>query len=138
MAAEPTAPSYYVTALDRVGLALLAGGALSGLASIPLASGDVAAVMGVWAVATVVALATITLLAAPLWMLLHRRGIRSPGAAATLGAMLAAAIAIVLQLWGTNGGTYRWVSAVATAVPVALFAAAVALVMQAIAYRRLF
>jgi hypothetical protein len=144
--------AYYVTTIDRAGLALGAGGALSGVvATLLVAAGGHASLSALvvgWLVGAIVAMCAIVAVAGPLWLVLHLTNRRGPWTAALTGG----AIALLLFSAGQMGGVgmfgapaidgaalaYRLLSAVATSMVVALAAAAIGWVMQRIAYRRIF
>lgn len=134
------ARAHYVTALDRLGWAVTAGGALTGWLAVLLtiAGGErsLAVLALAWALGTCIAMAGIVAVAGPVWVLLHRRGWRGPGVAAVVAGLPALIVFSLAQL-GATGGGYRLASAVVTSLPIALAAAAVGLVMQRVAYRRL-
>lgn len=136
---EAPRPAYYVTALDRLGLAVLAGGLLAGTLALSLIEGGRTpiATLGLWLTATIVAMLGIVTLGGPVWFALHRRGKRGPAVAAACGGVLALALFALVQMTGGTGGGYRLASALATSVPIALVAAAIGAVMHRIAYRRL-
>ncbi len=112
----------YETTIDRVGLAiaLLVGAILTALG--------------------------ITALAAFPWLLLHATGKRGPVSAALLGAAIGFLLFLGGQTWGFGLFTMpamdirtafmRWVSGIATSLVMAAMAAAVAVVMWRVAYRR--
>ena len=141
--------AFYVTSLDRVGLALGAGGLLSGfVVMLLMATGGqrdpVALGLG-WLLGAIFAMLGIVAVAGPVWVALHFAGRRGPVAAA----LTAAAVAMLLLAGGQTGGLgafappgdaatgYRWISAIATGLLVAVAAAAIGWAMQKIAYRRL-
>lgn len=136
-----TPRAYYVTTLDRIGLAILAGGVLAGLvaALLMLAGGQRSpAALGLaWALGALFAMLGIVAVAGPLWLALHLRNRRGPLAAATTAGVVALIVFTLGQTIGTSGGGYRWASAVGTSTFVALAAAAIGVVMQRVAYRRL-
>lgn len=135
------APAYYVTSLDRIGLAVLAGGGCVGLFAVLalLAAGGSSpfGLVVAGAVVTIVAMLGIVTAAGPVWVLLHRRSRRGPGVAATTAGLLALILFTLAQMSGAGGGGYRLASALGTSLLVALFAAAVGVAMQRVAYRRL-
>jgi hypothetical protein len=133
--------AYHVATPDRLGLAILSGGVLAGAIAMMLviAGGErSAAALGLaWAMGTVAAMCGIVALVGPVWLILHRRGLRGPSAAAAVAGSVVLVVFATAQLWGTGGGAYRWISAVATSALLALVAAAIGAVMHRIAYRRL-
>ena len=135
--------AYYVTSLDRAGLALGAGGLLSGLVTMLLVAiggrHDVLSLGLAWAIGAVLAMLGIVAVAGPVWLILHCANRRGPGTAASTGGALALLLLTAAQI-GTSGGAvagYRWGSALATAALFAVVAAGIGWAMQRIAYRRL-
>ncbi len=140
----------YETTLDRVGLAIGAGGLMGGLiAALMMAFGG-ALDLGTLAMALVVgslltALA-ITALAAFPWMLLHAAGRRGPASAAALGAAIGFLVFLGGQTWifgimeipAMDARTllFRWASGIATSLVMAAMSAGIAVVMWRVAYRR--
>ncbi|MES2337767.1 MAG: hypothetical protein V4537_06720 [Pseudomonadota bacterium] len=141
MSGGPPHRAYYVAAIDRVGLAILAGGALTGglAAALVLARGQTAPiVLGLaWLTGTLLGMAGIVAVAGPVWLVLHVAGRRGPWSAAATAGLLALALLSIGQMRHDVGGDYRWASALATGGILALIAAAIGWVMQRIAYRRL-
>jgi hypothetical protein len=139
----------YHTTLDRAGLALGAGGLLSGIVALGLvlAGGERApvALLAAWLVGSLVAIFAIAAVGGPCWLALHLAGYRRAWHAALLGALLAMIVFVAGQTYGfglfdapvSDGGTlmFRWLSAVATSVLIALVAAGIAVAMWRIAYR---
>ena len=141
--------AFYVTSIDRVGLALGAGGLVSGfVAMLLMAMGGqrdpVALGLG-WLIGAVFAMFGIVAVAGPVWLALHFAGKRGPGAAALTGGAAAMLLLVAGQTWGLGafappgdaGSDYRWTSAIATGLLVAVAAAIIGWAMQRIAYRRL-
>lgn len=140
----------YETSIDRVGLAIAAGGAMGGvIAAVLLAfAGDygVGALASGLAIGAVLTALGITALAIVPWALLHAGGRRGPGSAALVGATIGFMLFLGGQTYGfglahapvMGGGTwlYRWASAIATSLVMAAMTAGVAVVMWRIAYRR--
>ena len=140
----------YETTLDRVGLAIAAGGLMGGaIAALMMAFGG-ALGFGALAMALVVgslltALA-ITALAAFPWMLLHAAGRRGPVSAALLGAAIGFVVFLGGQTWifglmeipAMDARTllFRWASGIATSLVMAAMSAGIAVVMWRVAYRR--
>ncbi|HEX4696029.1 hypothetical protein [Sphingomonas sp.] len=150
MAARPAPSSRYETSIDRVGLAIGAGGLMGGAIAVllmvfsgPVGVGALVAGLAIGSLMTALA---ITALAAIPWALLHASGRRGPVAAAILGA----AIGFVLFLGGQTYGygmftapamdsrtwLYRWASGVLTSLVMAAMSAGVAAVMWRVAYRK--
>lgn len=140
----------YETTLDRVGLAIAAGGLMGGaIAMLMMAFGGALGV-GTLAMALVMgALLTalaITALAAFPWMLLHAAGRRGPVSAALLGAAIGFLVFLGGQTWlfgiiempAMDARTllFRWASGIATSLVMAAMSAGIAVVMWRVAYRR--
>ena len=140
----------YETTLDRVGLAIAAGGLMGGaIAALMMAFGGALGV-GTLAMALVMgALLTalaITALAAFPWMLLHAAGRRGPVSAALLGAAIGFVVFLGGQTWlfgiiempAMDARTllFRWASGIATSLVMAAMSAGIAVVMWRVAYRR--
>lgn len=144
--------AYYVTTIDRVGLALGAGGALAGVvAALLVAAGGHASVSALllgWLVGAVFSMLAIVAVAGPVWLALHLSNRRGPWTAAVTGGGIALLLFSAGQTWGfgmfgapaSDSATfaYRVLSAIATSVIVAIAAAAIGWAMQRIAYRRIF
>ncbi len=138
----------YRTTLDRAGLALAAGGSLYGLATVLLALGsggrDAGMLVELFAVGTVLAMLAITATFGPLWLALHASGRRGPGHAAVLGGVVALALwataaedALRSYAFATTGvAAIGWLRAIGVALIFTAIAAAIALVMWRVAYRR--
>ena len=133
--------AHYVTAPDRIGLAVLAGGVLAAFVALPfVAAGGQrsAAVLGLaWGLGAVVAMLGIVAVFGPVWLVLHRRDRRGPGVAAMTAGLLVLGLLTAGQVVGTSGGGYRWASAIGTSLLVAVVAAGIGAAMQRVAYRRL-
>ena len=103
MAAQP-ASHQYETSIDRVGLAIGAGGLMGGAIGVLLmlfaGTYDIGALLTAMLVGSLMTALSITALAAIPWALLHASGRRGPIAAAALGA----AIGFVLFLGGQTYG----------------------------------
>jgi len=138
---------HYRTTLDRAGLALATGGLLYGVLAmlVGMRSGAGAgALIEILLVGTLLAMCAITASFGPLWLALHASGRRGPGHAAALGG------AVALALWGAAAqdvlasyaypgageAATAWLRAIGAALIFAAIAAAVALVMWRVAYRR--
>lgn len=138
------------TTLDRVGMALATGGALGGLVVLLLtvAGGqrDLLALVATWLLGAVAATLGCAALGGPLWLALHRAGYRRAWHAGALGAGIAMFLFVAGQTHGfgllapssADAGTllFRWISALATSVLIALVAGSIALTMWRVAYRR--
>ena len=140
----------YETTLDRVGLAIGAGGLMGGAISVlmmlfggALAVGTLAMALVIGSILTALA---ITALAAFPWMLLHASGRRGPISAALLGAVIGFIVFLGGQTWlyglvampAMDARTllFRWASSVATSLVMAAMASGIAVAMWRIAYRR--
>ncbi|MBX9795920.1 hypothetical protein [Sphingomonas sp.] len=134
--------------LDRVGLALGAGGVASGLGWVLLAAlggnGPLALLM-VLIVGTLGTMLGTAMLALPLWIALSRAGYRGPVAAALLGAGLGFLIFLFAQTQGfglaaapgagAGAAAMRWASGAAVALVLAVPGAGIALLMWWVGYR---
>ncbi len=141
----------YQTSLDRIGLAIGAGGLMGGAIAMLLMLFGGALAIGALAMAFVIgsvltALA-ITALAAFPWMLLHAAGRRGPVSAALLGAAIGFVVFLGGQTWiyglvempAMDARTllFRWASGIATALVMGTMSAGIAVVMWRVAYRRI-
>lgn len=143
-------PLRYDTSLDRAGLALGVGSVLGGiLVCILLATGGVRDPLGLvagWLIGSVFSGIAIAAVGGPFWLALHVAGRRRARHAALVGAGTALAIFTGAQTYGfgllgrplLDSGTwaFRWLSALATSTLIAAIAAAIAVLMWRIAYRR--
>jgi hypothetical protein len=141
-------PPRYQTTLDRTGLALAAGGMLYGVLTVLLALGnggrDIGVFVEMFAIGTLLAMMAITATFGPLWLALHASGRRGPGHAAALGGVVALALwaaaaedALKSYAFATTGvAAIGWLRAIGVALIFTAIAAAVALVMWRVAYRR--
>jgi hypothetical protein len=140
----------YETTLDRIGLAIGAGGLMGGAIAVlmmifggALAAGTLAMALLIGSVLTALA---VTALAAFPWMLLHAAGRRGPVSAALLGAAIGFIVFLGGQTWiyglmempAMDARTllFRWASGIATSLVMAAMSAGVAVVMWRVAYRR--
>ena len=131
--------------LDRIGLACLAGGLATGtLAPALHALGgghDVAALLLVWGLVSVVATPVVALLGGLLWVMVRRIGLTGPTAAIVAGVVASLMLGVLLNadadMLGAASARYRWISALATGIAAAPPGIAVALLMWRVAYRRL-
>jgi hypothetical protein len=145
-----SASRQYETSIDRVGLAVGAGGLMGGAIGVLLmvfaGTHNVGALIAALLIGSLMTALSITALAAIPWALLHASGRRGPVAAAGLGA----AIGFVLFLGGQTYGYglftmpamdartlfYRWASGFLTSLVMAAMAAGIAVVMWRVAYRK--
>ena len=140
----------YETTLDRVGLAIAAGGLMGGtIAMLMMAFGGalgLATLAMALLVGSLLTALAITALAAFPWMLLHAAGRRGPVSAALLGAAIGFVVFLGGQTWifgfmempAMDARTllFRWASGIATSLVMAAMSAAIAVVMWRVAYRR--
>lgn len=140
----------YRTTLDRSGLALGVGGLSGGMFALMLAlGGGVRSPIGLatmLAGGTFVSMVLIVAAAGPLWLLCHALRWRGPAAAAVVGSLVGFVLFLAGQTYGfglyampaTDPRTllFRWLSGVATSVPMALVAAGIGLAIWRVAYRR--
>ncbi len=138
----------YETSIDRLGLAIGAGGLIGGaiaavmmaIAHAPIGSLAVALLVG-----TVMTALAITALAALPWAMLHAMGRCGPISAALLGAAIGFVLFLGGQTWGygflmppmdVTTLVFRWASGIATSLVMAAMAGGIAVVMWLVAYRR--
>ena len=137
------------TTLDRAGLAIAAGGLMGG--SICAGLTAMGASTGPWGLAAAFVLGAlvcalaITAVAAPVWIFMHLSGRRRAGHAAMVGAATGFVVFVFGQTYGfgmfdappsdLQTLLFRWASAVATSVVLAVIAALIGIVMWLIAYR---
>lgn len=140
----------YHTTLDRVGLALGVGSALSGLVALGLlmlgGTRDPLALTLGWLAGSFICGLAITGVAGPIWLFCHLMGKRKPRYAAIVGALSTMVLFVAAQTYGfgliamppMDDGTllYRWISAIASSAILAAIAAVIALIMWRVAYRR--
>lgn len=149
MPAAPASPRYE-TSIDRVGLAIGAGGAMGGAIGVLLmvfaGTYTIGALLAGLLIGSLMTALSITALAAIPWALLHAAGRRGPATAAMLGTI----IGFVLFLGGQTYGyglfampamdartlLFRWASGFLTSLVMAAMAAGIAVVMWRVAYRR--
>jgi len=149
MAAQPQL-ARYETSIDRVGLAIGAGGLMGGAIGVLLmvfaGTHNAGALLAALLIGSLMTALSITALAAIPWALLHAAGRRGPIAAAVLGAV----IGFVLFLGGQTYGyglfampamdaralLYRWASGFLTSLIMAAMAAGIAVVIWRVAYRK--
>ena len=143
-------PRRYDTTLDRAGLALAAGSALAGLIGLALlllgGQRDPLDLLRGWLIVSLFAAIAITAVSGPIWLALHVAGHRRAWHAGLVGAMTTLLIFVGAQTYGfgmfampaIDGRTwlFRWLSALATSAILAVLAAAIAVAMWRIAYRR--
>ena len=144
------APRRYEATLDRAGLALGIGSALGGGIALGLlmlgGTRDPLALSAMWVMGSLMVGIGITAVAGPLWLVMHVAGLRKMRHAAMVGATTALAIFVGAQTYGfgmfegpiMDGRTalFRWISAGATSLILALVAALIGAIMWRVAYRR--
>lgn len=140
----------YEASLDRAGLALAAGGVVGGVFAAVLVSIGTGPQPFAMLVGFVVGMIITAMLAVavggPIWLVCHVLGRRGPVMAALVGALAGFALFLGGQTYGfgvfempaTDAQTllFRWISAIATSLVLALVAALIAWTMWRVAYRR--
>jgi len=141
----------YETSLDRAGLALGAGGLVGGVfAAILVAIGsgpDPLNILVGFVIGMVITAMAAVGIGGPLWVILHAAGRRGPVAATLSGAIAGFALFLGGQTYGfglfaapiTDERTwlFRWLSAIAVSVVLALVSALIGWTMWRVAYRRI-
>jgi hypothetical protein len=129
--------------IDRVGLALVAGGAACGLVVAALvaggANGSAAHVATALVLGTAFGVLAIGAIGGPVWLALHIAGRRGPVAAAATGAALGLILSLSAQ--SPSGtivppGMAGWLKIIGSSLIFAALGAAIASAMWRIAYRR--
>jgi len=139
----------YATTLDRAGLALgagaLAGGVLTAL--LRFAHGGVGPIglASAFVLGVLISAALISALGGPIWLFFQRSGRRRVSHAALAGALAGFFLFLFGQTYGfglfpappSDDQTmlFRWISAAATSSLMAIFTAAIAVIMWRVAYR---
>lgn len=145
------ASRHYETSIDRVGLAIGAGGLMGGTIGVLLmvfaGTYNVGALIVALLIGSLMTALSVTALAAIPWALLHAAGRRGPIAAAVLGAVIGFVLFLGGQTYGYGLFTmpamdarallYRWASGFLTSLVMAAMAAGIAVVMWRVAYRRI-
>jgi hypothetical protein len=140
----------YDASIDRAGFALAAGAAVGGLFAAILVSIGTGPQPFAMLVGFVVGMVITAMLAVavggPIWLVCHVFGRRGPGMAALVGAIAGFALFLGGQTYGfgvfempvTDAQTllFRWLSAIATSLVLALVAALIGWTMWRVAYRR--
>ena len=140
----------YDTTIDRAGIALGAGSALAGVIVLVLlllgGQREPLNLLGGWLIGGIFSGLAITAVGGPVWLVMHVAGLRRAWHAALVGAVIAMVIFVGAQTYGfgmldmpeMDGRTwlFRWLSAAASSVLLAGLAAAIAVIMWRIAYRR--
>lgn len=143
-------PRGYQASPDRAGFALAAGGLVGGAfaaALVYLGSGPAPLEIAVgFLIGTVITAMAAVAIGGPAWTVCHALGWRGPAMAASVGAGAGFALFLGGQTHGfglfevppSDGATllFRWLSAVATSVVLALVAALVGWVMWRVVYQR--
>ena len=144
------APRRYETSIDRAGLALGLGSALSGaiIVMLVLLGGqhDPAALVAAWMIGALFSALAITAVAGPIWLALHFAGLRRGWHAAAAGAITAMLVFAGAQTWGfgladlpaIDGRSWlqRLAGAIGSSALLAAVAALIGLAMWRVAYRR--
>lgn len=150
MSREKAEPLRYETAIDRVGLAIGAGGLMGGAIVAlmmafagPIAVGTLMIALLVGSLMTALA---ITALAAIPWAIMHAAGRRGPLGAALLGGIIGFVLFLAGQTYGfglfempvmdSRTLLYRWASGMATSLVMAAMSGGIGVVMWRVAYRR--
>ena len=140
----------YEASLDRAGFALAAGGLVGGVFAaglVTIGSGLAPLEIAVgFLVGTVITTMAAVAIGGPVWVMCHAFGLRGPGVAVTVGAATGFALFLGGQTYGfglfemppSDGATllFRWLSAVATSLALALVSAVIGWTMWRAAYRR--
>jgi len=140
----------YEASLDRAGLALGAGGLVGGVFAAVLVSvgsglAPLQLLVGFVVGAVITTMAAVAI-GGPVWLLCHAFGLRGPVMAVTVGALAGFALFLGGQTYGfglfdmpvtdTQTLLFRWISAVATSLILAVVAALIGGTMWRVAYRR--
>ncbi|WP_010185376.1 hypothetical protein [Sphingomonas sp. PAMC 26605] len=137
--------------LDRAGLALGAGGVVGGLFAallVTVGSGfDPFPMLIGFIVGAVITAMAVVAIGGPVWLLCHALDRRGPWSAVSVGALAGFALFLGGQTYGFGifamppgdapGLLYRWISAIATSLVLALVSALIGWTMWRVAYRRL-
>ena len=140
----------YEASLDRAGLALGAGGLVGGaFAAVLVGIGSGIAVVGLivgFVIGVLITMMAAIAIGGPVWILCHALALRGPGTAVAVGALAGFALFLGGQTYGfglfdmpvTDPQTllFRWMSAVATSLVLALVSALIGWTMWRVAYRR--
>ncbi|WP_404371671.1 hypothetical protein AB5I39_04430 [Sphingomonas sp. MMS24-J45] len=140
----------YEASLDRAGLALGAGGLVGGVfATIVVAIGSGIAPTGLivgFVLGVLITMMAAVAVGGPLWILCHALGWRGPGSAIAVGALAGFALFLGGQTYGfglfdmpaldSQALLFRWISAAATSLILALVSALIGWTMWRMAYRR--
>lgn len=141
----------YQASLDRAGQAVGAGGVVGGLVAVLLVtigSGlDPLPMLLGFAIGAVVTAVAAMAVGGPAWLVCHMLGWRGPWSAAIVGALAGLALFLGGQTYGFGAFAmpvsdaqtllYRWVSALATSLVLAMVAAGIGWTMWRVAYRRI-
>lgn len=149
MASRGSIPGYEVT-LDRAGLGLAAGGLVGGVFAIGvvlIGSGPapLELLLGL-VVGTLITVMAAVAIGGPIWLLCHALGQRGPWMASLIGALAGFALFLGGQTYGfglfampvidSETLLFRWISAAATSLILALISALIGWTMWRVAYRR--
>lgn len=141
---------HYETSIDRAGWSIATGGLIAAVVTaLLLLAGGQHSVFGLVVgglIGGFFSAIGILIVAGPLWLVFHLAQRRGPGYAALTGFIMSALLFVGAQTYGfgllsapvTDARTllFRWASAGATAVVLAVAAVVIALAMWRIAYRR--
>lgn len=150
MSADARLSRHYETSLSRIGYSIAAGGIIAGaITALLLWAGGQHSPFGLvvgWLIGASFSAIGIVSVAGPLWLVLHLAQRRGPWAAAATGLFTALLMFVGAQTYGfglfsapvSDGRTlmFRWISAGATGLTLAVLAMLIGLVMWRIAYRR--
>lgn len=149
--AASVVPAGYEASLDRAGLALTAGGAVGGLFAaglVTVGSGlDPFPMLIGFLVGAVITVMAVVAIGGPVWLLCHALDRRGPWSAVSVGALAGFALFLGGQTYGFGifgmppgdppTVLYRWTSAIATSLVLALLSALIGWTMWRVAYRRI-
>lgn len=144
------APAGYEASLDRAGLALGAGGGVGGLFAaglVTIGSGfDPFPMLIGFLVGAVITAMAVVAIGWPIWIVCHALDRRGPWSAVGVGALAGFALFLGGQTYGfgifamppgdTPSLMYRWMSAIATSLVLALVSGLIGWTMWRVAYRR--
>lgn len=144
------APAGYEASLDRAGLALGAGGGVGGLFAaglVTIGSGfDPFPMLIGFLVGAVITAMAVVAIGGPIWIVCHALDRRGPWSAVGVGALAGFALFLGGQTYGfgifamppgdTPSLMYRWMSAIATSLVLALVSGLIGWTMLRVAYRR--
>lgn len=140
----------YEASLDRAGLALGAGGLVGGaFAAVPVGIGSGLALVQLivgFVLGVLITMMAAVAIGGPVWLVCHALGWRGPGVAVAVGALAGFALFLGGQTYGfglfdmpameSQTLLFRWLSAAATSLVLALLSALIGWTMWRVAYRR--